>query len=179
MNQLKPCPFCGNTEPELTHYEEADWVSHEDVDEEGFFVICSVNNKGAEQLQDGSLKRLTLLICGTNVQEISEMAQSQIFRGPNRKTYRQDNRTQYWLHNTCIVEAYDDGRVKLHSGGWMTATTKMAMNQVSSQFNLGFRIFQCQGVWFVSHMGRDLPFHDGLILSQSEFVNEEKHVCTG
>lgn len=46
MNQLKPCPFCGHTEPELTPHEEADWVSHEDTDEEGFFVICSVNKGG-------------------------------------------------------------------------------------------------------------------------------------
>jgi len=46
MNELKPCPFCGNTEPELTQFADADWVSHEDSDELGFFVICSVHRGG-------------------------------------------------------------------------------------------------------------------------------------
>ena len=46
MNQLKPCPFCGNTDLELTPYADADWVSHEDCDDEGFFVICNVNSNG-------------------------------------------------------------------------------------------------------------------------------------
>lgn len=107
------------------------------------------------------------------------MAQTSVFKGNNRSILRCEDNTAYILHSTAIVRVYDDGRIALNSGGWVTATTKTAMNQVSNQYCLGFRVSQVKGEWVVSHMGSELAFRDGLILSQSEFVNEEKQVCTG
>lgn len=107
------------------------------------------------------------------------MSQTSIFQGPNRKIVKLDEATAYMLHNTVIVLAYNDGRIKLHSGGWMTQTTKMAMNQISNQFNLGFNVYSLKGEWFVTKGGYTSAFVDGLILSQCEFENKENQACTG
>lgn len=68
-------------------------------------------------------------------------------------------------HNTDVVNVYRDGRIKLNSGGWRTATTKNRMNQASNQFGLGYRVYQIDFKWFVDCPdGVARPFWDGMIL---------------
>lgn len=55
-------------------------------------------------------------------------------------------RVTYW--STPVV-TIDGDYVTLRSDGWHTATTKLRMNQTSSQFDLGFRVFQKNHQWFV------------------------------
>ena len=53
-------------------------------------------------------------------------------------------------HSTDVVTVYPNGNVKLDTGGWRTATTKVRMNQASAQFGLGFRVYADKGEWYVS-----------------------------
>ena len=39
------------------------------------------------------------------------------------------------------------------------------MNQASAQDELGFRVFQRRGDWFVTWQGRELPFADQMLLT--------------
>lgn len=68
-------------------------------------------------------------------------------------------------HSTVVATYVRSGVVKLDSGGWRTATTKLRMNQFSSQYcHNAFSVYQHKGEWFV-HVGRDnqtLPFEDGM-----------------
>ena len=69
-------------------------------------------------------------------------------------------RVTYW--NTDVV-TIDGDFVTLRSDGWHTATTKLRMNQTSSQFDLGFRVFQKKHQWFV-----DMP--NGEIITYSDLI---------
>lgn len=67
-------------------------------------------------------------------------------------------------HETAIVE-FDAEKVRLHSGGWRTVTTKKKMNQASRQFGLGFEVYQKAREWFiVTPEGETVPFYDGIYL---------------
>jgi len=67
-------------------------------------------------------------------------------------------------HDTCV--AWRDGKVvKLNSGGYRTATTKLRMNQFANEFcNGGFKVYQKGGEWFVhiAPIGLVYPFYDGM-----------------
>ena len=71
-----------------------------------------------------------------------------------------------------VVVAFDDSEIWLDSGGWRTSTTKTRMNQASSQFDLGFRVYQHGGAWFVSfaitdiHHKEDIAFNDNMRLAR-------------
>jgi hypothetical protein len=93
------------------------------------------------------------------------MAQDQIFRGTGRSINRTEDGMRYHYHSTAIVETDDrDHSITLRSGGYRTRTTKLAMNQVSNQFGLGFKVFQKDFDWFVEWKGKTLPFEDGMLL---------------
>ena len=92
------------------------------------------------------------------------MAQTHTFRGTARSIVRDAGRTIYSYHRTAVVTRYEDGSIRLDSGGWRTATTKTAMNQASYQGQLGFGVHQRDHVWFVTHGGIERPFHDGMTL---------------
>lgn len=99
------------------------------------------------------------------------MSQNQIFRGPNRAILRHAGSpgfpgcTDYILHSTVIVKVWDDGFVTLNSGGFRTATTKTAMNQVLNENGIPLQVFQRDGSWFVSHPLEGLVFEDGMKLT--------------
>ena len=96
------------------------------------------------------------------------MAQSQLFfPGNNRTVVRNvDGSTSYVLHKTAVVVAHADGKIVLDSGGYGSATTKLAMNQVANQFFGGrFAVSQRKGQWFVTFKGREFAFDDGMVLS--------------
>lgn len=93
------------------------------------------------------------------------MAQTQQFRGTARTIVTVNGARMYSYHRTAVVIVNADRTIRLDSGGWMTATTKTAMNQASNQDELGFRVFARDGDWFVNWQGRDIPFIDGMLLT--------------
>lgn len=82
------------------------------------------------------------------------------------------NGTFVRYHNTVVVE-FTPEKIRLNSGGWRTATTKLRMNQTSNQFGLGFSVFQHKRRWYVdigvfgSSEFRRIPFEDGMVLSRT------------
>lgn len=94
------------------------------------------------------------------------MAQTQIFRGTARRIVDDpDTGTKsFFYHTTAIVGVFKDGSIRLNSGGWHSNTTKLAMNQASNQYNLGFGVYQRKREWYVSWKGQELPFEDGMFL---------------
>ena len=68
-------------------------------------------------------------------------------------------------YKTVVVKHRTNGEIVLNSGGYRTATTKLAMNQASNQFKMGFRVFQDAGDWFVTYKGKTIPFYDEMVLS--------------
>lgn len=78
-----------------------------------------------------------------------------------------DGWTRMVYHGTCVAEMRHtscldpkDPRagviVRLNTGGYFTKTTKKRMNQFAEMFNLGFRVYQEVGEWFVQcNTGRD------------------------
>lgn len=84
--------------------------------------------------------------------------------------FNKDNGKQVFYHKTCIVE-YDFDKIKLHSGGWKSVTTKRKMNQASNQFGLGFGVYQKSGDWFVNMpTGETVPFYDGITISRNQSI---------
>ena len=63
---------------------------------------------------------------------------------------KKDGVLRVTYHNTVIVEVAANGDITLDHGGWMTQTTKTRMNQASSQFDLGFQVYQKDFKWYVS-----------------------------
>tara|TARA_R100001463_G_scaffold132345_1_gene192939 strand:+ start:394 stop:750 length:357 start_codon:yes stop_codon:yes gene_type:complete len=62
-------------------------------------------------------------------------------------------RTGVQYHDTIIVE-FTDHEVKLNATdpdgeSWLTPTTKLRMNQISEQYDLGFNVYQKYGSWWV------------------------------
>lgn len=98
------------------------------------------------------------------------MAQSSVFRGTARKVFCDNDETKFMYHNTDVVRVSKDGTVTLNSGGYRTATTKLAMNQVSNQYGYGFQVYQDKGAWFVRFTGAALTrlFSDGMTFTVSE-----------
>jgi len=63
------------------------------------------------------------------------------------------------------VVRFNDEKIILNTGGWMTATTKSRMNEASRQYGLGYSVSQINYEWFVTYKGRTIPFMtDELIL---------------
>lgn len=67
------------------------------------------------------------------------------------------------IYASTEVVSWNNGQITLRSGGWETVTTKRKMNQASSQFALGFGVFQKNHKWFVElPSGEVVPFHEGM-----------------
>lgn len=79
--------------------------------------------------------------------------------------------TRVRYHQTDVVQFTADV-ITLDSGGWRTATTKARMNQASHQFNLGFRVYQERGVWWVWMLadGSRVAFADGMTIPRTALV---------
>ena len=70
-------------------------------------------------------------------------------------------------HDTMICESLGNGKTRLNSGGWRTATTKKRMNQYAEMMGYGWRLFQREYNWFVSRNDLDtdtLEFSEGMIV---------------
>jgi hypothetical protein len=81
------------------------------------------------------------------------------------KVYRDGGDQVVKYHYTEVVR-WDNERIVLDSGGWMTATTKTRMNQAANQYGLGYTVFQRDYEWFVDYNGDTLEFSDGMILER-------------
>jgi hypothetical protein len=95
------------------------------------------------------------------------MGQTHTVRGRATKVYwLTDNTLNVQYHNTDVVRVYPDGSIRLNTGGYQTATTKLRMNQASNQYRLGYQVYQKAHAWFVDYNGQTIPFTgDTLVLT--------------
>jgi len=68
-------------------------------------------------------------------------------------------------HSTPVVK-FNDQKIILDTGGWYSNTTKLRMNQASNQFNLGYRVFQKKGKWFISFPDKTIDFVDKAVIDR-------------
>ena len=80
------------------------------------------------------------------------MAQTSICRGVATSAVCTHGRITVVYHNTRVVDVTPE-HITLDTGGWKTITTKRRMNQASTQFNLGYMVYQQKGQWSVSYRG--------------------------
>ena len=88
--------------------------------------------------------------------------------GTHRTTVTTDDNngigvTRVRYHYTDVV-TFDDTDIQLQSNGWHSKTTKLRMNQPSAQFRLGFKVYQRDFEWYVTHNGKEQYYTDGMTL---------------
>lgn len=63
------------------------------------------------------------------------------------------------LHSTCIITVDKVAKtITLNTGGWNTATTRNRLNQVSNEYNLGYKVYQKIGILWVYYKEHRIPF---------------------
>ncbi len=67
------------------------------------------------------------------------------------------------IYHRTTVAKHNSSEIVLNHGGYMTATTKMRMNQYASINGLDFQVWQDDFDWFVSWQGETLPFTDNTL----------------
>jgi len=98
-----------------------------------------------------------------NVKPIAEFAQQHQVGKGNTTISTENGTTRVTFHETVVV-AFNDKKIVLDSGGWLSTTTKTRMNQASNQFDLGYQVFQQRGEWFVFYKTQTVKFKDGMVL---------------
>ena len=74
-------------------------------------------------------------------------------------------------HYTDVVKVdWDTGIITLNTGGWETSTTKLRMNQASSEWGLGYHVYQHKHDWFVTHDGNTYNYTDKSQDSRGEVI---------
>ena len=63
---------------------------------------------------------------------------------------------RYVQYHATKVVRWNDKYIFLRTDGYYTQTTKNRMNQVSNQFNLGFKVYQKDFEWFVRWNNKDI-----------------------
>jgi len=81
------------------------------------------------------------------------------------KIKTENNDTIISYHFTNIVK-FNTTEIVLNSGGFLTKTTKLRMNQTSLQYKLGFSVYQKDFIWYVEYEGKTYDFVDGMILNR-------------
>ena len=78
-----------------------------------------------------------------------------------------DGFTKVIYHNTAVVE-FNDKYIILNTGGYMTNTTKLRMNQASNQFRLGYNVYQKAYKWYIQFDGQEpiLYFADKVLIAR-------------
>lgn len=66
----------------------------------------------------------------------------------NTTIFTEGDVTHVVLHSTKVV-SFNKYRITLNTGHRKTVTTKSRMNQAAETFNLGYRVFQKNFVWYV------------------------------
>lgn len=95
------------------------------------------------------------------------MAQQHEVRGVATSIFTENGTTHVVYRGTAVV-SLDADSVTLNTGSWRTVTTKTRMNQASSQYDLGYRVFQKDYLWYVKLPdGRTVPYTGGSTLTFS------------
>lgn len=94
------------------------------------------------------------------------MARSTQVGSHRTSIYTEKGMTKVVYHNTAVV-SFDPESITLDTGTYYTRTTKVRMNQASSQFDLGFRVFVKDFEWYVEWDGNTWLFYDGMILERA------------
>lgn len=79
----------------------------------------------------------------------------------------QDGTWRVTYHQTVVAE-WNDMFVTLRTGGYFTKTTKKRMNEASSQFGLGFSVYQKKGSWFVDYNDNTYKFENDTLTFKRE-----------
>lgn len=93
------------------------------------------------------------------------MSQLSQCRGVATNIYQENGYTVVRYHSTAVVQ-FNARVVKLHSGGWHTATTKTRMNQAANQFGLGYQVVQRDFSWYVITKAGEFDFVDGITIDR-------------
>ena len=88
------------------------------------------------------------------------------------RVYNEGEDTLVRYHDTVVVK-FNENRVILDTDGWRTQTTKNRMNQASAQYNLGYHVYQRDGIWYVDFKGDTLEFFDGIKLFINPWANRD------
>lgn len=84
---------------------------------------------------------------------------SQQYRlGSHRTTVSSDGRWMRVVYHHTTVVKWTPKTIVLNTGGYFTNTTKTRMNQASSQFKLGYHVYQKKFGWYVKHKGKIYRF---------------------
>lgn len=87
--------------------------------------------------------------------------------------------TALTYHQTRVV-VWNDQFITLNSGGYLTNTTKLRMNQVSTVHNLGYSVAQTKGQWnvYTNHnWDHPIPFFDGMMLDRGAISREREEIA--
>lgn len=83
------------------------------------------------------------------------------------------NLTSIKYHQTKVVE-FSDSWILLNNGGYKTQTTKTRMNQASNQFNLGYRVYQKNYIWYVDYKNKTFQFEGDEMSLSRYYIREGK-----
>ena len=73
-------------------------------------------------------------------------------------------------HWTDVVTVdWEAKTVTLNNGGYTTATTKLRMNQASSEWGLGYQVSQKDFEWYVNVGGKTYNYYDGAEAPSGKF----------
>lgn len=90
-----------------------------------------------------------------------------------------DGSTAVTYHKTKVV-VWNDQFITLNSGGYLTNTTKLRMNQAAVVHNLGYSIAQTKGKWnvYTNHQwDHPMPFFDGMMLDRGAISREKEELA--
>jgi hypothetical protein len=79
--------------------------------------------------------------------------QAKNVRGMRATKIGQEGESGFVQYHATQVCRFDACFVTLDTGGWRTVTTKDRMNYASGKFELGFRVWQRDHVWYVGTPG--------------------------
>lgn len=70
---------------------------------------------------------------------------------------RDGEQTEIAYHGTKVV-IFDEHKIVLNTGGYLTNTTKRRMNEASDLFGLGYRVYAVKRLWHVTYGGKEYPY---------------------
>ena len=85
------------------------------------------------------------------------MAQTSKVSRNNTAVIKDGKKIQVVLHSTIVV-SFDDKKIQLNNGGWITTTTAVRMNQASNEYGLGYYVSRQNGEMFVSFKDEKVKF---------------------
>lgn len=82
------------------------------------------------------------------------MAQTHTVGSHATNVFSGEGFTRVVYHSTIVVK-WNGDEIVLDTGGYETVTTKLRMNQASTQYGLGFYVYQKDFQWYVKYKGKD------------------------